>query len=804
MVFEKIRKKYCPDGIQLRNPFASSLIDDLSCGIFGWRPAWLQCFRSMKVFMACYVVLGVFHGMYGSYLGPVIPSIEKRFGFTSKEVGSFRAMSDVSRILASLIVAHYGGAGHRPRWIGCGAILLGLGMFLMASTEVMFPVTSRSMVSLVVASASDSNERFCHSNPLRNATKNPCSQAIESSLYPLMVLGASEFIMGLGATSIVILALPFIDDNVSTRTSPYYFALSFCGRLFGPLFGFGLGAICTNIFFDFSHPNFKTNDPRWVSAWWLGLLVCSSGILAMGLILVLFPSVVRDTCEGSKDCKEFEAKRRASMARKCVSLKDFPRNIWRLCTNVPFMTKLVSQLLEALVISGYLNFLQKFIREQYNVSQSVASLATGIPGVFSAFLGIFIGSFLIKRFKMEPRHVSLLTAGAAIIGAAAYFIVIAFGCEQMNIIGIDDTPNRYNLSAAANAEMCFNQQNCQCPDGNFNPLCDTNTGYSYVSSCVAGCTSAKRTNTTKTYVGCSCLRNATVNPIEHAHWNKTEGKQPGGLIPGLCQRTCHYFAPYIVVMCLAKLFLGIPISGIVMMQFRLVDYDLKSLANGMSSVLMSLFGFLPAPIIAGAIIDTACRYWQKSPCGDKGSCLLYNADQFRWKLHIIVGCIKVVTCIMDLVIAWQVWDWKFDRDASPENKAGPGSRSSSIGSRTGSIIMPAITLQPEKEGLPIPEPEATVVHATPEPRRRVVGFAEDTISEKEAEDTVADLRVPPAPRGRSNTLGGIYPRRASLNLDWENHQVANLTNPMALTEDREELEDVPDMFIAARRGSLLF
>ncbi|OWA55476.1 hypothetical protein BV898_19863 [Hypsibius exemplaris] len=81
----------------------------------------------------------------------------------------------------------------------------------------------------------------------------------------------------------------------------------------------------------------------------------------------------------------------------------------------------------------------------YNVSQSVASLATGIPGVFSAFLGIFIGSFLIKRFKMEPRHVSLLTAGAAIIGAAAYFIVIAFGCEQMNIIGIDDTPDRYNL-----------------------------------------------------------------------------------------------------------------------------------------------------------------------------------------------------------------------------------------------------------------------------------------------------------------------------------------------------------------------
>jgi hypothetical protein len=162
----------------------------------------------------------------------LLEEIEEEF-FPIFPVGTVRAMSDVSRILASLVVAHYGGAGHRPRWIGLGAILLGLGMFLMASTEAIFPVTSRSLVTFVVSSASDSNEKFCHvdgdssrSSLHRavNATMNPaCSGTVESSLFPLIVLGIAEFIMGLGATSIVILALPFIDDNVSTRNSPLYF-----------------------------------------------------------------------------------------------------------------------------------------------------------------------------------------------------------------------------------------------------------------------------------------------------------------------------------------------------------------------------------------------------------------------------------------------------------------------------------------------------------------------------------------------------------------------------------------------------
>ncbi|XP_055338443.1 solute carrier organic anion transporter family member 3A1-like [Paramacrobiotus metropolitanus] len=807
---------HVPDALHFRNPFKHSLADDVFCGICGWTPQWLQRFRTMKVFMLIYIVMGVFHGMYGSYMSTVVPSIERRFGFSSKQTGIYRAMADVSRISVSLIVAHYAGAGHRPRWIGGGAVLLAAGMFLMAATEIAFPVTERSIVSFVISSAADKKEKFCQASAFLNATRAPlpaqCGVGAakpESNVYPLIMLGVSEFIMGLGATTIVILALPFIDDNVTYRNSPLYFAMSFIGRLFGPLFGFGLGAICSSIFFDFTHPNFAQTDPRWIAAWYLGLLVCAVGIAISGIFITMFPSVVRDPSEACKDFSEFEAKRRASIMRKCVTFKDFLPNLKRLFTNLPFMIKLLSQLLEGLVISGYMSFLMKFIKEQYRVSQSTASLATGIPGVFAAAIGIFVGSWLIKFFKMEPRHVQIMTAIAAVIGAASYFIVIAFGCENQIIVGIDDVDDPYNLT---NAPYCFNNQSCGCISGQFNPVCDQRTGQTYATACIAGCRAAKfKNNKTKYYDSCTCLSDTMTDFADPSKFNATDS-----VVPGLCQASCSSFAPYVVVMCLAKLFLGVPIAGIVMMQFRLVDYDLKSLANGLSSVVMSLFGFLPAPIIAGAIIDTTCRYWQKSPCGDTGSCLFYNTQSFRWKLHLIVACFKIVTCVFDLIILWFVWDMKFNRDTPAESLPPKEEISDEISSDHEAK---------ERESKPPLTPKVSF----PLDVMARSGFAtireEDSDESPPSEDhletvsTISAVSQPPpiSPTAPKRVRTMTMPARSETpdrdefqrnRPDMRRKSLAmtmvDAMNAKAIAENHEDTEFLAPQIIDARRGSLLF
>lgn len=81
-----------------------------------------------------------------------------------------------------------------------------------------------------------------------------------------------------------------------------------------------------------------------------------------------------------------------------------------------------------------------------------------------------------------------------------------------------------------------------------------------------------------------------------------------------------------------------------------VDLDLKSMASGLSAMVMAALGFLPAPIVVGALVDTTCRLWQTKPCGEKGFCLLYNTDEFRWKLHVFAGVVKALACLLDLVV----------------------------------------------------------------------------------------------------------------------------------------------------------
>lgn len=49
----------------------------------------------------------------------------------------------------------------------------------------------------------------------------------------------------------------------------------------------------------------------------------------------------------------------------------------------------------------------------------------------------------------------------------------------------------------------------------------------------------------------------------------------------------------------------------------------RTLALGFQSVFLRLFGFIPGPIIIGAIFDSACILWQDE-CGDRGSCWVYE------------------------------------------------------------------------------------------------------------------------------------------------------------------------------------
>ena len=74
----------------------------VTCGLFGWRPQWLQRFRSKKLYLFLYSVVGIVQGMMFSYLTVVLSTIEKRFGLKSKEAAWIYSGNEISQVKNNL------------------------------------------------------------------------------------------------------------------------------------------------------------------------------------------------------------------------------------------------------------------------------------------------------------------------------------------------------------------------------------------------------------------------------------------------------------------------------------------------------------------------------------------------------------------------------------------------------------------------------------------------------------------------------------------------------------------------------
>lgn len=87
---------------------------------------------------------------------------------------------------------------------------------------------------------------------------------------------------------------------------------------------------------------------------------------------------------------------------------------------------------------------------------------------------------------------------------------------------------------------------------------------------------------------------------------------------------------------------------------RSVSEEERSFALGMQFVIFRLFGYIPAPILFGNLIDSTCLLW-KSTCGEKGGrCLLYDIVQFRYRYVGLCGGIKILALGLFVVDWWLV------------------------------------------------------------------------------------------------------------------------------------------------------
>lgn len=92
----------------------------------------------------------------------------------------------------------------------------------------------------------------------------------ELKMMVLVILACSLLGIGIGQTAISTLGIPYIDDNVASKDSPMYIAITIGVRILGPAGGFILGSFCTRIAVNLQETALSPSDPKYIGAWWLG------------------------------------------------------------------------------------------------------------------------------------------------------------------------------------------------------------------------------------------------------------------------------------------------------------------------------------------------------------------------------------------------------------------------------------------------------------------------------------------------------------------------------------------------------
>lgn len=87
---------------------------------------------------------------------------------------------------------------------------------------------------------------------------------------------------------------------------------------------------------------------------------------------------------------------------------------------------------------------------------------------------------------------------------------------------------------------------------------------------------------------------------------------------------------------------------------RAVEVRDKALTHGMGLTLMSFFALIPGPILFGRIIDSTCKIWTEK-CGERGNCLLYDQDQFRYWVNLVSACFTSCGVFFDVLV------WHFSK-----------------------------------------------------------------------------------------------------------------------------------------------
>ncbi|KAH8285733.1 hypothetical protein KR018_001274 [Drosophila ironensis] len=669
------------------------------------------------------------------YINSVITTIEKRFEIPSSYSGLIASSYEIGNVITVIFVSYLGSRRHIPVWIGIGAVIMGIGSLVFMVPHftgepnpgiAIVNKTSDNICRSALVRDQDMDlgrlSSGLSNQPLAPHTlrEDNCLEGKASTTGPVLLFVLAQLLLGCGGSPLFTLGTTYVDDHVRTESSSMYIGCMYSMGAFGPVVGFLLGAYLLSFHMDSLSSttiSITPGDRRWVGMWWGGFLLCGVILLVVAVPFFSFPkvlarekkkirksSVVQPVLPNNSGAtpatdemgkvKKVEivavtSKEEQSQPPPSVDtgygkdIKDIPQSMLRLVKNPVYIVTCLGACMELMIVSGFVVFLPKYLETQFSLGKSQANIFTGSIAVPGACIGIFLGGCILKRFQLKPKGAVQFVLITNVICLACYAMLFFLGCDNLKMAGTTIPyytsnkpgatiePFQVNLTAACNF-------GCECLTSEVEPVCGNN-GLTYFSPCHAGCTAF---SSSSNYTNCACVH----ANISSSIYRGVGGSQAQALsanedfaevtvVPvataGPCATPCRTIYPFLILLFFMTFVVASTQMPLLMIVLRSVSEEERSFALGMQFVIFRLFGYIPAPILFGNLIDSTCLLW-KSSCGEKGGrCLIYDIEKFRYKYVGLCATVKLVALFIFIVDWWLVRRRKQLEKMKPLNASDP-------------------------------------------------------------------------------------------------------------------------------------